>query len=257
MDDAVVIERLGKRYGRHWALRGADCAFRTGEVVMLIGPNASGKTTLIKCLLGLVRPTEGSITISGTRIAANGPTPDPDYRSRIGYMPQISQFPGALTIGQLLAMMADLRGLQPGEADDELVDALGLRSTLDQRLGALSGGTRQKVSAVLALRTRPRLLVMDEPTAGLDPLSAEKVLAKAAGIRDAGGTVLITSHLMEEVEALADRVAYLEDGRLRFILPVQDILHATGTHRLAKALPILLKEKVDTPESPEIIRAST
>ncbi|MFN3876719.1 MAG: hypothetical protein ACK4L7_12525, partial [Flavobacteriales bacterium] len=107
-------------------------------------------------------------------------------------------------------------------------------------LGALSGGSRQKVSAVLALRTDPRVLVMDEPTAGLDPLSASRVLERASRLRNAGGIVLITSHLMEEVEALADRVAYLEDGRLRFLMPVREMLEATRTQRLALALPKLL-----------------
>lgn len=230
---------VGKRYGRLWALRGVDCAFRAGEVVMLIGPNASGKTTLIKCLLGLVRPSEGHITVDGRMIGT-----DPGYRRSIGYMPQISQFPATLTVGQLLEMMADIRELHADELDDDPVEELGLGNQLDKRLSALSGGTKQKVSAVLALRSRPGILVMDEPTAGLDPISSKRVLQRAAGVRDAGGTVLITSHLMEEVESLADRVAYLEDGALRFLLPVQDILERTGTKRLSEALPRMLEYNV-------------
>jgi Cu-processing system ATP-binding protein len=242
MSDArITYHGVGKRYGKLWALRGVDCSFRAGEVVMLIGPNASGKTTLIKCLLGLVHPSEGRITIDGTTIDAKGPVPPPAFRERIGYMPQISQFPSTLTIGQLLEMMADIRGLAPGEAEDSLVEELGLTAQLDQRLSNLSGGTKQKVSAVLALRTRPQILVMDEPTAGLDPISAKRVLDRAAAVRDAGGTVLITSHLMEEVESLADRVAYLEDGVLKFLLPVKEILESTGAKRLAQALPRMLE----------------
>lgn len=239
MAGGISIEGLGKRYGLQWVLRGADCAFHHGEAVMLIGPNASGKTTLIKCLLGLVRPTEGRIRLGAT-VVGTGAAPDPAYRSGIGYMPQISQFPGALTVRQLLAMMADIRGMAPSGLDEELIDELGLRAQLDQRLGALSGGTRQKVSALLAFRSAPEVLVMDEPTAGLDPLTAQRVLARAGRLRDAGGIVLITSHLMEEVEALADRVAYLEEGRLRLIMPVREMLEATGTRRLALALPRLL-----------------
>lgn len=243
MSEPISFHGIGKRYGKLWALRGVDCSFRQGEVVMLIGPNASGKTTLIKSLLGLVRPTEGQITVQGTTIGK-----DPAYRAAIGYMPQISQFPATLTIAQLLEMMADVRGLDTSTLDDSLVAELGLDRQLDKRLNTLSGGTKQKVSAVLATRTRPSILVMDEPTAGLDPVSAQRVLARAAAVRDAGGTVLITSHLMDEVEALADRVAYLEDGALRFLLPVREILDATGTDRLAKALPVMLertKECVD------------
>ncbi len=236
MPDPITFHGVGKRYGKLWALRGVDCSFRAGEVVMLIGPNASGKTTLIKCLLGLVRPTEGHITVHGTTIGS-----DPAYRKAIGYMPQISQFPATLTIEQLLAMMADVRGADASGPDDSLVTELGLDRQLDKRLTTLSGGTKQKVSAVLATRTRPSILIMDEPTAGLDPVSAQRVLVRAAAVRDAGGTVLITSHLMEEVESLADRVAYLEDGALRFLLPVQEILDATGTDRLANALPVMLE----------------
>ncbi len=231
----IRFDNVGKRYGRLWALRGADLTFVKGEVVMLIGPNASGKTTLIKCLLGLVRSTEGRISVDG-KVIGN----DPGYRRSIGYMPQISQFPTALTVGQLLDMMKDVRGLDDSALDDSLVDELGMRAHMDKRLGTLSGGTRQKVSAVLAFRSRPQILVMDEPTAGLDPISARRVLKEAGALRDSGGTVLITSHLMEEVESLADRVAYLEDGHLRFLLPVKEILELTGTQRLANAIPAML-----------------
>jgi Cu-processing system ATP-binding protein len=237
-DAQVTFEGVGKRYGKLWALRNVECAFHPGEVVMLIGPNASGKTTLIKCLLGLVRPTEGRITLNGEVIGS-----DPAYRKAIGYMPQISQFPATLTIGQLLEMMADIRGLGRDELEDSLVEELGLSAQLDKRLSSLSGGTKQKVSAVLALRSRPSILVMDEPTAGLDPISSKRVLERAAAVRDAGGTVLITSHLMEEVEALADRVAYLEDGSLKFLRPVQEILSSTGSKRLSEALPRMLESR--------------
>jgi Cu-processing system ATP-binding protein len=234
-ETSIQFNKVGKRYGSLWALRDVSVDFKPGEVVMLIGPNASGKTTLIKSLLGLVKPTEGSIRVKGEVIGE-----DPAYRERIGYMPQISQFPPSLTVGQLLDMMRDIRGLTEETAEDGLSDALGLREQYGKQLGNLSGGTRQKVSAVLAFRSRPDILVMDEPTAGLDPLSARTVLERAGALRDAGGTVLITSHLMEEVEALADRVAYLEEGSLRFIMPVGEILDITGTKRLARAIPDML-----------------
>ena len=232
----ITYHNVGKRYSKLWALRNVACELRPGEVVMLIGPNASGKTTLIKCLLGLVDPTEGYITVNGQVVGS-----DPVYRRDIGYMPKISQFPATLTIGQLLEMMADIRQLGPLDLEDSLVEELGLSAQLDKRLSTLSGGTKQKVSAVLALRSRPRILVMDEPTAGLDPVSSKHVLQRAAAVRDAGGIVMITSHLMEEVEALADRVAYLEDGALKFLLPVQEILESTGAKRLSEALPRMLE----------------
>ena len=232
----IIFQGVGKRYGALWVLRHVECAFHAGEVVMLIGPNASGKTTLVKSLLGLVGPTEGHITVDDQVIGT-----DPAYRKAIGYMPQISQFPATLTIGQLLEMMADIRELGKDQLEDSLVEELGLAAQLDKRLSTLSGGTKQKVSAVLALRSRPSILVMDEPTAGLDPVSSKRVLQRAAAVRNAGGTVLITSHLMEEVESLADRVAYLEDGNLKFLLPVQEILSSTGAKRLSEALPRMLE----------------
>ena len=157
----IEYQGAGKRYGKLWALRDLNVAFHPGEVVMVIGPNGSGKTTMIKCLLGLVRPTEGVIRVNGTIIGK-----DPGYRKAIGYMPQISQFPAALTIGQLLDMMRDIRELDDDLLEDSLVEELGLDKQLDKRLSELSGGTRQKVSAVLAFRSRPEILVMDEPTAG-------------------------------------------------------------------------------------------
>ena len=237
MVEPIRFHGVGKRYGKLWALRHVDCTFSAGEVVMLIGPNASGKTTLIKCLLGLVRPTEGFITVHGNAIGV-----DPAYRRVIGYMPQISQFPATLTIRQLFRMMDDIRGSHDSAMSDPLVKELDLNHRLDERLTTLSGGTKQKVSAVLATHTDPSILVMDEPTAGLDPVSAQLVLARAGAMRDAGGTVLITSHSMEEVERLADRVAYLEDGDLRFLLPVQEILERTGGRRLAEALPRLVAD---------------
>jgi Cu-processing system ATP-binding protein len=121
-----------------------------------------------------------------------------------------------------------------------LVHELGVDRMMDKRLGTLSGGQRQKVSAVLAFRYAPSVLVLDEPTAGLDPFSSEVLLTAVRKIKRTGTTVLITSHLMEEVEALADRVAYLHEGRLQFLLPPEELLAATGENRLSKAIPAML-----------------
>ena len=230
--DRIVIEGLGKRYGRQWALRGVNVRFVPGEVAMVIGPNGSGKTTLIKCLLGLTRATEGAITVNGTVIG-----PDPAYRKAIGYMPQLAEFPKELTVEQLLRMMNDIRDARSGATDDRLIGELGVAALLDKRIGTLSGGMRQKVSAVLAFRYRPDILVLDEPTAGLDPVSAGRLLNAVIRARREGATVLITSHIMEEVQRLGDRVVYLQDGRLRFTLAPETITAATGEPALSQALP--------------------
>ena len=235
--DRIVLEGVGKRYGKQWALRAVNAHFAQGEIVMVIGPNGSGKTTLIKCLLGLVRPTEGAIRVNGT-LTGN----DPAYRADIGYMPQLAEFPRELTVDQLLRMMNDIRDAKSGSTDDRLIALLGMHELLDKRISALSGGMRQKVSAVLAFRYRPNVLVLDEPTAGLDPVSATKLLDAAVQAKRDGATVLITSHIMEEVQRLGDRVAYLQDGRLRFALPPEMITEVTGEPSLAIALPKYLAQ---------------
>ena len=235
--DRIVLEGIGKRYGRQWALRAVNARFAEGEIVMVIGPNGSGKTTLIKCLLGLVHATEGTLSVNGATVG-----PDPAYRAAIGYMPQYAEFPRELTVEQLFRMMNDIRDVRSGSTDDRLINQLGVDALLDKRISQLSGGMRQKVSAVLAFRYRPNILILDEPTAGLDPVSAGKLLDIVLSAKREGATVLITSHIMEEVQRLGDRVAYLEDGRLRFALPPELIMDATDQPSLAAALPKFLAQ---------------
>ena len=230
--DRVIFNGVGKRYNNLWALRGVNASLCAGEVVMVIGPNGSGKTTLIKCLLGLVRATEGVIHVNGHRVGQ-----DPSYRTAIGYMPQLAEFPRELTVDQLLRMMNDIRNARSGSTDDRLIAGLGVDDLFDKRISALSGGMRQKVSAVIAMRYRPQVLVLDEPTAGLDPVSARTLIEAVMEARRNGTTVIITSHIMEEVQQLADRVAYLQDGQLRFLLPPETILDLTGEKMLSRALP--------------------
>ena len=235
--DRIVFEGVGKRYGRQWALRAVNARFAQGEIVMVIGPNGSGKTTLIKCLLGLIHSSEGAITVNG-QVVGN----DPAYRATIGYMPQLAEFPRELTVDQLLRMMNDIRDARSGSTDDRLIGELGVDALLDKRISTLSGGMRQKVSAVLAFRYRPNILVLDEPTAGLDPVSASKLLHTVVQAKRNGTTVLITSHIMEEVQRMGDRVAYLQDGRLRFALPPETITEVTGEPSLSLALPKYLAQ---------------
>lgn len=234
----VIFENAGKRYGKMWALREFSARFEPGEAVSVIGPNGSGKTTLIKCMLGLVHATTGTIHVNGQKVGS-----DPSYRHQLGYMPQISRFPNELKIGQLIDLMDDIRGNTMSREEGPLVKELGVDGMMDKRLGTLSGGQRQKVSAVLAFRYSPTVLVLDEPTAGLDPLSSQILLSAVRDIKRSGCTVMITSHLMEEVEAMADRIAYLQDGRLQFLLSPEEITGATGHERLSKAIPAMLTTK--------------
>jgi len=230
----IHLESISKRFGEVDVLRGVDMEIARGRVTAIVGPNGSGKTTLIRMLLGLVRPDSGRIRW-GEEVL-NG---DCRYRERVGYMPQIVRFPENLSGHELLAMITDLRD-RPA-SDDELIRELDLEKDLGKPFRALSGGTRQKVNAAIAFRFSPELLILDEPTAGLDPVSARTLKAKVRRQRDRGRTVVITSHIMSELESLADDVAFLLDGRIRFHGSQAEVKQQTGEVELEGAVARLIR----------------
>jgi len=233
-DIAVELQGVRKRFGRLTVLAGVDATLASGRVTAIVGPNASGKSTLIKCILGLVRADAGTITVLG---AASGA--DPTYRRRIGYMPQGAPFPENLTGREVLALIQSLR---PGDVtDDDLVHRFQLGDSLDKQVRFLSGGTRQKLNAAIAFWFRPALLILDEPTAGLDPLSNAVFKEKVQDAADAGATVLLTSHIMGEVEELADDIVFLLDGGVRFQGTMEDLHRLTGEQRLERAVSRLMR----------------
>jgi Cu-processing system ATP-binding protein len=236
----IRISGLAKRFGRVDVLCGVDLRIARGHVVGLVGPNGAGKTTLIKTLLGLTHADSGTIRIDDAVIGASD---DVSYRARIGYMPQIARFPENLSAAELFAMLRDLRGA-PTNLDEELVTKLGLESQLDKPLRVLSGGTRQKVNACLAFLFRPTLLILDEPTAGLDPLSSAILKDKILAARADGTTVVITSHIMSELEELCDDVAFLLDGVVRYMGPVRELTSATHQVNLERAIAALMIREV-------------
>jgi Cu-processing system ATP-binding protein len=237
----IRLTALEKRYGAQHVLRGVDLAVRRGSVTAVVGPNGAGKTTLIKCVLGLVRPDSGSIRVDDVLVGE-----DCSYRSRIGYMPQIARYPHNLSARELLTMLADLRraerGGAPLELDDELIGRLELAGQLDKPLRTLSGGTRQKVNAVAAFRFRPRLLILDEPTAGLDPAASAVLKDKILAERAAGRTVVVTSHFMSELEELATDVVFLLEGAVRYAGPLDELLRRTRKANLGRAISHLMTE---------------
>lgn len=235
----IEFEGLRKSYGAMPVLRDVHLEVRRGRILALVGPNAAGKTTLIKVLLGLTQPDAGRILLEGTPLDPAGA-----YRARIGYMPQIANFPENLTGAYLLDMLAAIRG-RPEHLDDELLDAFALEPHLQKPLRALSGGTRQRLNAVLALRFRPDLLVLDEPTAGLDPVASGILKDKVRRERDAGRTVLVTSHIMSELEEIADDVAFLLDGSVRFVGALDDLKHRTRQATLERAVAQLMIASVE------------
>ena len=234
----IEFRGVTKRFGDVDVLRGVDLTITRGRVVGLVGPNGAGKTTLIKLLLGLAHPTGGDIRVAGESIRG-----DDSYRGGIGYMPQVARFPENLTAGELFAMIRALREASP-PADDGLVVRLGLDMHLGKPLRVLSGGTRQKVNAALALLFNPSVLVLDEPTAGLDPLSSAMLKDEILARRDAGVTVLVTSHIMGELEDLCDEVAFLLDGTIRYAGSIRDLTAETHQASLERAIAALMIREV-------------
>ena len=237
----ITINGLEKRYGAQRVLRGVDLDVRRDSVTAVVGPNGAGKTTLIKSILGLVRPDAGTIRVDDVLVGE-----DCAYRARIGYMPQIARYPHNLTARELLAMLADLRRAAPGagpiQRDESLVDQLALRDQLDKPLRTLSGGTRQKVNAVAAFLFSPELLILDEPTAGLDPAASAVLKDRILAERVAGRTVIVTSHFMSELEELATDVVFLLEGTVRYAGPLDELLRRTRKANLGRAISQLMTE---------------
>lgn len=232
----IELQGVTKAFGTVSVLENVSVAFQRGRVTGIVGPNAAGKTTLIKTILGLVRPDAGAVLLGGERV--NG---DAGYRRRIGYMPQAARYPANLTGAELVAFLAELRGGVGHVAlDDSLMDRLGVRASLDKPLGTLSGGTRQKVSAVLAFLFRPEILILDEPTAGLDPLSSSLLKDAILAEREVGRTVLVTSHVLSELEQLADDVVLLLDGQVRFAGSLESLKRDTRQATLERAVAHLM-----------------
>jgi Cu-processing system ATP-binding protein len=231
----IEFRHVSKQFGKLNALRDVNLHLNSGQCIALIGPNACGKTTLLKCLLGMVKPTTGEIFFKGQNIAN-----DDQYRRMIGYMPQKGTYPDHMNIGQVFELIKRLRYTQNG-VDDQLVRAFQLEAMFDKKMNTLSGGTTQKVSASLAFLFAPEVLVLDEPTAGLDPLAAEILKEKIIAERQKGKLILITSHLLSDLDELVTDVVIMEDGSIRYHQSIAELKQRTQTPTLAKAISHLLR----------------
>jgi Cu-processing system ATP-binding protein len=231
----IKIENLHKRFKKLQALNNINVDFAKGQVISLIGPNGSGKTTLIKSILGLVKPDNGQILFNGISIGR-----DIEYRRNIGYMPQIGRYPDNMKIGQLFDMIRNMRG-NDQKVDEELYYRFKLDTMLDKTMKGLSGGTRQKVSAALAFLFDAEVLILDEPTAGLDPLASEILKDKIVAEKAKGKLILITSHVLSDLEDLTTHVLYLQDGKIVLHKSIGDLYEMTGEEKLSKAIAYVMK----------------
>lgn len=234
----IVAKNITKKFGKLKALDNVSVTFSKGECIALLGPNGCGKTTLIKSLLGMVVPDTGTIEFDKESIKNKW-----QYRSRIGYMPQIGRYPENMTIANVIDMMKDMRKENNANPDEDLVRSFGLNNMMQKKMSTLSGGTTQKVSAALAFMFNPDVLILDEPTAGLDPLSSEKLKQKIISEKQSGKLVLITSHILSELDDLITEVFYMQEGKLLFHKKLAVLKEETGEEKLSKAIAKIMSEQ--------------
>ena len=231
----IEITNLEKSFGKQHVLKGLDLKIKQGGISVVLGPNGSGKTTLIKCLLGLVVPDKGNILINGEDISNKW-----SYRKNIGYISQIARFPENLKVKELISMIKDIRELNGHE--EELIDIFQLQPELNKSLGHLSGGTRQKVNVVCALMFNSPLLICDEPTAGLDPVSLIQLKELIQRAKGNNQTILLITHIMSLVEEMADEIIFLMEGKIYFQGSVSDLKNKQDEQNFEKAIAKMIGE---------------
>ncbi|WP_457628155.1 ABC transporter ATP-binding protein [Persephonella sp.] len=234
----VKVKNLYKRFGKLEVLKGIDLELKGGNVTAILGPNGSGKTTLIKSILGLVVPTSGEIYVKGENVRKNW-----NYRKYIGYMPQIAVFPENLTLKELINMLVDIRkeGYNPN-IKEEIIEGFKLEKYMDKKLKTLSGGTKQKVSALITFMFDPEIYFLDEPTVGLDPISSSFLKDKIRHQVERGRLVVLTSHIMSEVEEIADNIVFLLEGRIYVTGAVAEVIQQSGEKNLERAIAKLMEK---------------
>ncbi len=232
----IKIKNLHKKFGKLTVLDGLDLEIGHGGIFAILGPNGSGKTTLIKCLLGMVIPNKGEIEYQGKNVLKEW-----DYRNNLNYLPQIANFPANLSVIELIKMVKNLRPKQANE--QHLIELFGLQPFLNKKLGNLSGGTKQKVNIVLTFMFDSDLIILDEPTTGLDPIALIYLKELIQKERYKGKTILITTHIMSVVEELADEIVFLLDGKIYFKGSVPKLKEQTHQENLERAIAKLISKQ--------------
>lgn len=230
----LEIKGLSKSYGKLKVLSNLNLSFTEPGIYVVLGPNGSGKTTLIKSILGMVIADEGSIYYE------NQPTKnDCLYRNNISYLPQIARFPENLTGRELIAMVKDIRNSHAYE--NSLIGLFDLEKHLDKVLKNLSGGTKQKINTVIALMFDSPILILDEPTAGLDPISLLRFKELLLRLRDQGKIIIITTHIIDLVEKIANNIIFLLEGEIYFNGPAESLILQHNSANLEEAIANIME----------------
>ena len=233
----IEVKNLTKKFSKFTALDDLNLTFTNGKSIALIGPNGCGKTTLIKSILGLNVIETGDILVDGKSVKD-----DYRYRQDIGYMPQIGRYPENMSIGQTIKMIKDTRKISETHLDTELLENFELEKMYDKKMGTLSGGTTQKVSAVLAFMFDPKVIILDEPTAGLDPLASEILKNKIIKEKNRGKLIIITSHLLSELDDIVSEIVFMNEGKIIVQQSVTDLMTERKSEKISESIISILKE---------------
>lgn len=233
----IEVKNLTKKFGKFTALDDLNLSFTNTKSIALIGPNGCGKTTLIKSILGLNVIETGDILVDGKSVKD-----DYLYRKDIGYMPQIGRYPENMSIGQTIKMIKDTRKTSETHLDTELMENFELEKMYDKKMGTLSGGTTQKVSAVLAFMFDPKIIILDEPTAGLDPLASEILKNKIIKEKNRGKLIIITSHLLSELDDIVSEIVFMNEGKIIVQQSVTDLMTERKSEKISESIISILKE---------------
>ena len=233
----IEVKKLTKKFSKFTALDDLNLTFTNSKSIALIGPNGCGKTTLIKSILGLNVIETGDILVDGKSVKD-----DYRYRKDIGYMPQIGRYPENMSIGQTIKMIKDTRKISETHLDTELLENFELEKMYDKKMGTLSGGTTQKVSAVLAFMFDPKVIILDEPTAGLDPLASEILKNKIIKEKNRGKLIIITSHLLSELDDIVSEIVFMNEGKIIVQQSVTDLMTERKSEKISESIISILKE---------------
>lgn len=234
----ISFHQLEKNFGRNRVLRGIDLTLNQPGITAILGPNGSGKTTLLKCLLGLVIPDSGVIRFM------DQPIKDKHlYRREIAHVPQSADFPENLSPNELLQMSKDLHPAITRE--NMLIDLFELKPEMEKKMGNLSGGNRQKVNLLLGLMYDNPVIILDEPSNGLDPLSFLNLKKFLLDEGTRNKQILVTTHMMSFVEEIADHIIFLLDGQIYFNGSPEELIDREGESGLEEAIANILRTKID------------